>query len=960
MSSTSSRRATPRQPNNDGAEPAPASTILHAAGQLPATAPIEPATVISKQPPLLPQSGAPLGPIAMAVHELLGQSLEHFEIQQFIGGGGMGAVFQALDTRLNRTVALKVLSREQGADSETSRRFLNEAQSAARLDHPHIARVYYVGEDRGWHFIALEYIEGSNVRDLVDQSGPLPVADSVRYTLQLAEALAHASSRDVVHRDIKPSNVLITPSGVAKLVDMGLARLHQVEHSGGDLTASGVTLGTFDYISPEQARDPRSADPRSDIYSLGCTWYFMLAGQPPFPDGTVLQKLLQHQGDAPPDPQAARPDLPSEAAGILLKMMAKDPRDRFQSPNELVGALLILANQLGLQPTGASELVYVPAPMTSGSWLRQQLPWLAPVALLLGLVGAVQFSGQWQRLSERPLADATEQNPEDQSATDLRGPSNESAPTENRQADARPASTSSPDGMRRAPTGVDGDTTQTPSVATAPTAGTGEAPPLPPIPKPSARRPATAAVVGSSNDSGAKLQLDPESGALSAPRFSAELTAAEVARPPQPRRDDANSAARDASPNGDSASQRSATARDQREASQGLLVVEDNPAAGHFASLWAACAAARSGDIIELRFNGRREERPIVLANVDLTIRAGEEFLPQVVFSPRLTDPVGAPREMIRLAGGRLSLVNLRLELNLPRDGAPGENWTLLAIEAAGAVQVQGCGWTVVNEGPSRVPQHLNTSLIDVRPASGAMANADDRTRDVAPLEIRFEDSWGRGAADFVRVRDVGIDLQIDNAWLGLGQCLVAELGTSVEAPVRIELNHATVHALEGVVRMASTEPSAPRISVLATNCIFIGGEDSAVATGAGPAATTAGTALRWKSDRCFYEGFEVFTRSGGATPKESKWSDWRSFWGGGRDVWGRVGWRQPLDGRRAMHERIPAEYAVASDSAAFEAATDRRDIGMRLDELPNAPQPVDAQRSVAPAADRDAAAQEE
>lgn len=505
--------------------------------------------------------------------------------------------------------------------------------------------------------------------------------------------------------------------------------------------------------------------------------------------------------------------------------------------------------------------------------------------------------------------------------------------------------------MQRAPTtGVDGDTTQTPSAATSPSAGSEEAASLPPTPKPSARRPATAAVVSSSNDAGVKLQLDPESGALAAPRFSAELTAADVARPAQPRRDDANSTARDASPNGDSASQHSATARDQREASQGLLVVEDDPAAGHFASLWAACAAARSGDIIELRFNGRREERPIALANVDLTIRAGEEFLPQVAFSPRLTDPVGAPREMIRLAGGRLSLVNLQFELDLPRDGAPGENWTLLAIEAAGAVQVQGCGWTVVNEGPQRAPQHLNTSLIDVRPAAGAMADADDRSRDAAPLEIRFEDSWGRGAADFVRVRDVEIDLQIDNAWLGLGQCLVAELGTSVEAPVRIELNHATVHAQEGVVRMASTEPSAPKISVLATNCIFIGGEDSAVATGAGPAAGAAGTALRWKSDRCFYEGFDVFTRSGGATPKESKWSDWRSFWGGGRDVWGRVGWRQPLDGRRAMHERTPAEYALAPDSAAFEAATDRRDIGMRLDELTNVPQAVDAQGPIVPA----------
>src|SRR5205085_4312833 len=134
-----------------------------------------------------------------------------------------------------------------------------------------------------------------------------------------AEALAHSSSRDVVHRDIKPSNVLVTAGRHVKLVDMGLARLHQVE-SSDDLTASGVMLGTFDYISPEQARDPRSADVRSDIYSLGCTLYFMLAARPPFPDGTALQKLLWHSGEDPPDPRRFRPEIPPHIIRLLEKM----------------------------------------------------------------------------------------------------------------------------------------------------------------------------------------------------------------------------------------------------------------------------------------------------------------------------------------------------------------------------------------------------------------------------------------------------------------------------------------------------------------------------------------------------------------------------------------------------------------------------------------------------------------
>src|SRR5213078_1395525 len=132
----------------------------------------------------------------------------------------------------------------------------------------------------------------------------------------------HSSSRDVIHRDIKPSNVLITTTGQVKLVDMGLARMHQVEPSANDLTASGVMLGTFDYISPEQARDPRAADIRSDLYSLGCTLFYMLAGQPPFPDGTALQKLLRHNSDEPPDVRSLRPDLHSKVTALLLKMLS--------------------------------------------------------------------------------------------------------------------------------------------------------------------------------------------------------------------------------------------------------------------------------------------------------------------------------------------------------------------------------------------------------------------------------------------------------------------------------------------------------------------------------------------------------------------------------------------------------------------------------------------------------------
>ncbi|MDZ7615598.1 MAG: serine/threonine-protein kinase, partial [Patescibacteria group bacterium] len=340
-------------------------------------------TVISSEPPLAaphvsesPRPGT-LGGL------LPGDRLEHFELLEYIGGGGMGRVFRARDTRLERLVALKVLAPGQAGDKDALARFRNEAQSAARLDHENVAQVFHVGEDHGLHYIAFEFIEGVNLRVLVHENGPLPVADAISYTFQVAEALAHAASRDVVHRDIKPSNVLVTPTGRAKLIDMGLARLHKMDTVAADLTASGVTLGTFDYISPEQARDPRNADVRSDVYSLGCTLFYMLAGRPPFPEGTVLQKLLQHQGDAPPDVRQFRPDTPDGLMTVLRRMMAKDPRDRYPAATELLDDLSSLARQLGLRPLSSSSRVWeAPPPPRISRW-RHHMPWLAPTAALL-------------------------------------------------------------------------------------------------------------------------------------------------------------------------------------------------------------------------------------------------------------------------------------------------------------------------------------------------------------------------------------------------------------------------------------------------------------------------------------------------------------------------------------------------------------------------------------------------
>jgi eukaryotic-like serine/threonine-protein kinase len=343
-------------------------------------------TVVSTLPPAeVGAATATLDPRQLG-QALEGQQLDHVLLEKFVGGGGMGAVFRAWDTNLHRTVAVKVLSMRQAGDVESQRRFQIEARSAARLDHPNIARAHYVGEDRGLRYIVFEYIHGTNLRDLVYESGPMPVGDVLNVGLQIAGALTHSWEREVVHRDIKPSNILIAHDGLAKLVDMGLARLEYLGQQEHDETATGVTLGTFDYISPEQARNPRDADIRSDIYSLGCTLFFMLTGRAPFPDGNVLQKLLAHQSDPAPDVREIRPDVPDMLASVIATMLAKQPDERFQTPLDLAAALTGCVEQLGLATPAAALPAYMGTWSPPTRFWQQNAPWIIPAALLAVIV----------------------------------------------------------------------------------------------------------------------------------------------------------------------------------------------------------------------------------------------------------------------------------------------------------------------------------------------------------------------------------------------------------------------------------------------------------------------------------------------------------------------------------------------------------------------------------------------
>jgi len=335
----------------------------------------------------------PLSADSTLTEQLRGRQLGHFELIEPIGRGGMAAVIRAKDLQLGRTVALKILPPEMAVDPENISRFKSEARAAAKLDHENIARVFYCGEDQGLHFIAFEYVEGTDLRAMFSQNGPLSPAQAVKFMLQIATGLAHAAERGVVHRDIKPSNIIITPEGRAKIVDMGLAR--HVDAIGG-VTQSGMTLGTFDYISPEQAIEPRSADIRSDIYSLGCTFYHLLTGEPPVPEGTAAKKLHHHQQVDPIDPRDLNPNIPDELAAILARMMAKDPRLRYQRPEQLVQHLIHVAQKLHMHETGSAETVLfmdapLPRPPRFSPWIAMALA-ASAVALIAAVAGVVSSS----------------------------------------------------------------------------------------------------------------------------------------------------------------------------------------------------------------------------------------------------------------------------------------------------------------------------------------------------------------------------------------------------------------------------------------------------------------------------------------------------------------------------------------------------------------------------------------
>ncbi len=924
----------------------------HAGGAAPVR--LDQPTVISSQPPLPTRDdGLPSERLGT------GDRLEHFEIVEFVGGGGMARVYRALDTRLSRTVALKVLSRDQAADPETRQRFINEAQSAAKLDHDNIARVYYCGEDRGLPFIALEYISGTDIRALVERSGPLPLEDAISHTLQVAEALAHASSREVVHRDIKPSNILITPEGQAKLIDMGLARLQRPLAEQADLTASGVTLGTFDYISPEQARDPRVADVRSDIYSLGCAFFYMLVGRPPFPEGTVLQKLLQHQGDEPPDPRLWRPGLPEELIAILRKMLAKDPRLRYQEAGALVAELMVLAELVGVQPAGLGRTVWITPQEHRVSYLERHLPWIAPITALLCIVLLLDFLWSSPQDPEVPF-------PPDSPQPVAAGSATSSPPGGQAAGPGTHAKPASPREKERPPEVPEPNPGRTPGrTASAPGAST----PPEDNPAPSGRaRPsdaperiaATPAASGALPDPAAAVALraglEPEP--LAAELSSHERFASGAAAGDGP----AESRVASVSP-GVGATAPGLKRETAPGGRPGVLVVTDEPEGeNQFRSLSAACSMATNGDVIELCFDGRREESPVRVPNLALTIRAGQGFRPQIAFRPTADDrdPVKYPRSMLTLTGGELTLFGVVIELDAPREVA-AERWTLIEVGRGQEVRVTQSVLSVRNAAEQGGAFHPDVAFFRVRAPLGAdTVTAAEDADGTSPAVINLTDSVVRGEATVVCVEDAEpMRVVWDNGLVAVSErLLLASGGQETSMPLgklQLELRHVTAFLGRGLCRVAGTSV-APYASETEIRChdsiLAIPGTSPLVEQSGPETAEELKRRLLWYGDWNFYEGCRIFWRveSGeeGSPDELMDFAAWQAHWGPQREIMPKldqVVWKHPLDTTQPAHARVPADYALAelpAENPALGAARDGRDVGLRRDRLP----PVAADRA--------------
>src|SRR6266540_3604879 len=334
-----------------------------------------------------------------------GSRLGPYEVIAPLGAGGMGEVYKARDTRLERTVAIKVLPKHLSASAEVRQRFEREAKTISQLSHPHICALYDVGNQDGVEFLVMEYLEGETLAERLSK-GPLPLEQTLHYGIEIADALEKAHRQAIVHRDLKPGNVMLTKSGV-KLLDFGLAKVLQPEApvesltsaptAAKDVTREGTILGTLSYMAPEQL-EGKKADPRTDIFALGATLYEMATGRKAFSGESQASVISSILASEPPPIATVAPLTPPALDRVVKTCLAKDPEDRWQSAGDVGKELRWIAE-------GSAAGLAAPAVVSSHRRFREKLAWAAAVAAATAAIW-LAITGSRRPAESRPAVRA--------------------------------------------------------------------------------------------------------------------------------------------------------------------------------------------------------------------------------------------------------------------------------------------------------------------------------------------------------------------------------------------------------------------------------------------------------------------------------------------------------------------------------------------------------------------------
>lgn len=763
--------------------------------------------------------------------EEVGIRLAHFQITGRLGSGGMGAVFKAVDLELSRDIALKILHPSSSKDASLIARFRNEARACAQLNHDNIARVHYAGSQDGLYFIAYEFANGRTIRDVILENSRLSASETINYAIQVTLALNHAAAAGIVHRDIKPSNIMLTNSGRIKVVDLGLAR-RETTDSIGDITVAGTTLGTFDYIAPEQARDPRNADQRSDIYSLGCTMYHMLTGRPPYPEGTALQKLLDHQGKSPPDPRTLNSSVPEEIAAIMRKMMANDPDARYQAPGLLLNDLIHMAQILGLHSVPAEGIVWRKlGPAENRQPLGAVWVFVSVLLICLTAVFLHQVPPRSVDVADNPLSEPIDIGTEVEALSLAQGDSKSSNSGANGPTNSVPA-----------PTDASG---------IIPEAGSG-----PPMPT-------------SNGDPSTPTLMVEQVPVLLVYPFSSAISRIGI-RSPQVSPSETTTVA----------------------TSGPFVLRRSTTEAASFQTLKAAVADARSGDVVLLRYNGYPEyfanQPPVRIAGMDLIIRAAEGFRPSLVFDGGTSEGTASPGQMISMRGnGKLSLQDVDLRF-VARDDLTADRWSLFHLTGPNKIELSNVSIDCQNPGGQPA------ALFDLVPdPAGPDASSLVETTDISLQRVicRAESDGIRIASQArgrIHMKNCGIALKgslIDNR--GDASMLPSK------GAVEVALNHVTCLISAPLIKIDDTnnlQPGAaprliPGLSVGSEGCVFAaqGTDQRLIHTVGSSIMYDLESTVAWNGFDNLYDGFQVYwqieTSTLDYTSRRLDFAQWLRYW---------------------------------------------------------------------------------